>query len=288
VASACSGKAGIYHLEIGQDVDVSLVVSGQDRKILHSDSEPVSFEPGTMLVRDLPIAAARQECPPPPEAPPKQDDVRVPTLVGFRETEAAKMLDVVGLAIGDRKTRKNDKKAGIVLEQKPDPDTLLRRGSGVAIVVGVADQTKVPDLFGMTLKEAVAALAEQRLGQGKIDTLADEAHIGRVVGQAPAANILVPPDTAVSITIGMSKERAPDDRTLAELIDAHGAVDAKTTGAAILKRLRAKNMTSLSDLEKVTRLPANEAAKLLGLDDDHNAEVAKAVIARSLAVFRKG
>ncbi|GDY30956.1 Stk1 family PASTA domain-containing Ser/Thr kinase [Gandjariella thermophila] len=92
----------------------------------------------------------------------------------------------------------------------PPPGTQVDKGSTVNVRVGVSPQpVAVPDLTGMTVPEAQAALADKhlQLGQNVQQQVTDDAtKIGKVIDQTPSPGQQIAAGGTVSITIG----KAPD------------------------------------------------------------------------------
>ncbi|MFP3947605.1 MAG: PASTA domain-containing protein, partial [Longimicrobiales bacterium] len=63
--------------------------------------------------------------------------VEMPLLLGLEEEEALNHLDSLGLVVGEVATRfRFGLDQGLVIEQEPDPGTMVERGAPVSIVVG--------------------------------------------------------------------------------------------------------------------------------------------------------
>jgi serine/threonine-protein kinase len=100
---------------------------------------------------------------------------------------------------------------GTVSAQQPGPGTLAKRGSRVAIFIGVPGT--VPDVAGMTLDDAKAALVKNGYQSGNIafttdcvgaaagDTAPCPADEGKVVRTEPEANKDVKPGEAVTLYV---------------------------------------------------------------------------------------
>jgi serine/threonine-protein kinase len=96
----------------------------------------------------------------------------VPSLLGLSPAEAANALADNGLTLRDvqGEGRYDDQvPPGRVARQSPDPRTLVKRDSSVAVVLSLGPQrVKVPDLSRRMLPEAQAALSGTGLALGKI------------------------------------------------------------------------------------------------------------------------
>jgi serine/threonine-protein kinase len=121
----------------------------------------------------------------------------VPSLAGGAGFGAAEeALAAVQLAVARRDVFSETVPRGQVISLQPAPGTQVERGSEVVVQVSKGpDLVAVPDLGGMTLDQAEAALlaADLKLGQ---DCCASN---GRVVGSDPGAGAQVRRGTAVNI-----------------------------------------------------------------------------------------
>jgi beta-lactam-binding protein with PASTA domain len=124
----------------------------------------------------------------------------VPNVVGLAEEAACAPLEAAKLVCDLRVTVPGDP-PGQVVGQAPPADTSVPSGSRVAVQVQrVPEQVRVPDLVGATEDGVCQRLYAAKLtcaptvGGGGVTP-------GRVVGQRPAADSLVPVDSLVSVQI---------------------------------------------------------------------------------------
>jgi serine/threonine-protein kinase len=132
--------------------------------------------------------------------------VTMPNLVGDTRQEAEAKLEELDLDFEVERRRTDEEEPGIVLEQRPDagnrldptdPETL------VTIVVSAPPRTfAVPNLEGMTVEEAEAALEAANLTLGEVTQQNDqEVPEGQILAQSPAAGDEVPRDTPVNVVV---------------------------------------------------------------------------------------
>lgn len=138
----------------------------------------------------------------------------VPALKGLTREEAANQLADHGLAlrkVSDQGRYDDEVPSGHVVQQKPDARTLVKRGSGVLIILSLGPQrVAVPALTGRSLQAAQAALSGSGLGMGKIlGALAPGKEPGTVVEQDPDPEANVAPSTPVDVLLAMA---VPGDR----------------------------------------------------------------------------
>jgi len=115
----------------------------------------------------------------------------MPNLCGLSESEAISRIISLGFEVGEIKYASSSSSAGTVTEQSVAPYTSLELGASVSITVSSGDshtQRLVPDLYGLTLDEAVSRLGECGLVLGNvyyIGSTAPDDISARVVSQSP-------------------------------------------------------------------------------------------------------
>ena len=136
---------------------------------------------------------------------------QVPTLVGLPERDA--LARAAGLAIGVERVVyvSVDRPVGLVVAQRPEAGTVLGQGEALTIEVsrGVdGNPIDLPDVRGMTLDEARAALAEA--GVRRVDAVAADLSFDRpntVTDQRPMAGTEVMPSTPVTLVYALEGTR---------------------------------------------------------------------------------
>jgi serine/threonine-protein kinase len=68
----------------------------------------------------------------------RNDQVKVPNVVGMNRAQAARALQAAGLSVGSVKEEVSEKPPGTVLSTDPQADTPVRSGSAVNLVVAKA------------------------------------------------------------------------------------------------------------------------------------------------------
>ncbi|HET9672162.1 MAG TPA: Stk1 family PASTA domain-containing Ser/Thr kinase [Actinomycetota bacterium] len=144
--------------------------------------------------------------------------VTMPNLVGKERAEAEERLNELGLTYEIERRRTEEEEPGIVLDQRPDAgnsvDPAATEEDPVTIVVSQAPRTfVVPNLEGMTVEEAEAALAAAHLVLGEQTTQNDQdIPEGQIISQSPAAGDEAPRDTPVNVVVsaGPSVVIVPD------------------------------------------------------------------------------
>jgi serine/threonine-protein kinase len=119
----------------------------------------------------------------------QQREVLVPELVGLDQEEAALELERIGLRLlTGEEVFDETVAAGMVLEQDPLPLKPVRRGRPVRVMLSAgAPLTRVPDLSGLSLRQAELALGRGGLRLGRVARSYDPDGPLGVVAQRPHA-----------------------------------------------------------------------------------------------------
>jgi beta-lactam-binding protein with PASTA domain len=137
----------------------------------------------------------------------------VPKVEGLSRAEAAAVLADQGLQLrGVEGSGRYDEKvpAGHIARQRPDPRTLVKRGSGVTVVLSKGPQrVEVPELAGKSLPAAQAALSGEGLALGQIMGAfgREESTPGSVLVQDPDPGANIAPSTPVDLTLVVAVPR---------------------------------------------------------------------------------
>lgn len=166
----------------------------------------------------------------------KDEEVKVPNVVGKTEDEAKKELNGAGLGFKvDERKESNKYEAGTVSEQKTEAGKKVKKNTTIHVVVSsalVGDKIKVPDVSGMSEDDARSAL--QREGFKKIATpqyeYSDSVAEGDVIGTTPAANAEATKDTEIVMRVSKGTEK----KTVPNLI---GMMDADAQNAILAEGL---------------------------------------------------
>lgn len=133
--------------------------------------------------------------------PPK---VSVPRLVGMKEQDALVRLGQVGLRPKEV-FRPTAKPKDVVVSQKPEEATELRRGGQVTLVIDSgAQQVVVPDLTGKSVADAQAALDRLGLDSTKTEVTSDQP-AGTVVDQSPKPDGKAAKGSLVTLSVAKAR-----------------------------------------------------------------------------------
>ncbi|MBE6556190.1 MAG: PASTA domain-containing protein [Ruminococcaceae bacterium] len=122
----------------------------------------------------------------------------VPPLWGLTEAEAAYALQAAQLSMGEVLYRTSDRPAGTVIAQSAKAGESLEVGSTVTVTVSAGqafEERTVPDLFGLTLPQAEAALAACGLVIGQTFSVQSGIPTGTVIAQS------IPPHTVITSAV---------------------------------------------------------------------------------------
>ena len=133
----------------------------------------------------------------------------VPVVEGLSRGEAAARLADQGLRLRgvENEGRYSEKvPVGHVVRQNPDARTLVKRGSGVTVVLSKGPQrVEVPELGGKTLPAAQAALSGSGLTVGRLlGAFSTTAATGSVLGSDPGLGAAIPPSTPVHVFLSLN------------------------------------------------------------------------------------
>jgi serine/threonine-protein kinase len=131
-------------------------------------------------------------------------EARVPDLASLSESQAEQALRTVGLKLSRAGERFDPAvPSGLVLSQDPAPQTVVRTGRRVSVMVSLGEEfSTVPRLFGSSLRSARVLVERSGLTVGGV-TRAPSDEVGRdlVAGSDPPAETVLPRATPVSLLV---------------------------------------------------------------------------------------
>jgi len=133
---------------------------------------------------------------PPPPAPVR---IVVPRLEGRDQMAATRMLEAVGLHVGEVGRQPSDGPRDTVVQQSPVAGTPVQPGAPVQIWLAAPRPATVPELRGRDRAGAAEALTSARLVLGEIGERPSDDPSGTVVGQSPSAGTVVRPGLPVQV-----------------------------------------------------------------------------------------
>lgn len=118
------------------------------------------------------------------------EEIEMPDLTGLSKSDAEAQLKKMGLKLGSVYEKYSNEEAGTVIKQDPKAGTKISRGQTVDITVSKGKQShkvSVPDVTGVSLDAAKAALQSRGLKVGSVSKQESRQAAGTVVSQSPAS-----------------------------------------------------------------------------------------------------
>ena len=134
----------------------------------------------------------------------------VPYVTGLDVKDAEELLAREDLKFEEMYFNTDDVKVNIVMVQKPEADTVVRKGDTVMLSVSSGpSQLTMPDVMGMNVEDAKTLLKSYGFLPDFERVINGDYPIDTVVSQTPAANEKVDKDTPVSISYSGGKTTVP-------------------------------------------------------------------------------
>ena len=133
-------------------------------------------------------------------------DITMPDITGMTLDQARTRLKSLGLVIGKITTASDDSKEdGVILMQSPPGDSKVTKGATVDVTVNRVKSKKVelPNLVGMTVKDAKDALTSLGLNVGAISGAGDDTAV--ITQQSPEAGSSLDANTSGALTAEAKK-----------------------------------------------------------------------------------
>lgn len=134
-------------------------------------------------------------------------EVRVPEVIGLRESQARDRLEEAGLN-AEVERRNSREPRGTVMDQDPAANERVEEDSTVQLIVSRGPrQVTVPSLEGLTEEEAAAALEDADLRLGEVtEESSEEVEEGLVIDQDPSPDDRVDIRSVVDIVVSSGPE----------------------------------------------------------------------------------
>ncbi len=140
-------------------------------------------------------------------------DITVPDLTDLTVDQARQRLKDVGLVVGKITQQSVDgKKDGVVIAQSPSGDSKVSKGTTIDLVVNKAKakKVKVPNLVGMTLKDARDTLNNAHLGVNQVAGSVEEKSV--VVEQSIKAGDEIDEGSTLNLTTESKEEKKKSEK----------------------------------------------------------------------------
>jgi serine/threonine-protein kinase len=137
-----------------------------------------------------------------------KEKVAVPDVTGQSLDNARTALGDIGLRVGKLTQEESAEDPGTVLDQSPAKDKQVAKGTAVDLTVAKA--VKVPDVSDKTEDDAKTELEDAGFKvKVRSQTVTDQAQVGVVVDQTPAADEQRPKGSTVTIVVGQAATATP-------------------------------------------------------------------------------
>ena len=140
-------------------------------------------------------------------------DITVPDLSDLTVDQARQRLKDVGLVVGKITQQSVDgKKDGVVIAQSPSGDSKVSKGTTIDLVVNKAKakKVKVPNLVGMTLKDARNTLSNAHLGVNQVAGSVEEKAV--VIEQSIKAGDEIDEGSTLNITTEFKEDKKKSEK----------------------------------------------------------------------------
>lgn len=166
-------------------------------------------------------------------------DITVPDLSGLSLEQARQRLKDIGLVVGKITQQSMDGKPdNVIIAQTPSGDSKVAKGTTVDVVVNKAKAKKVkmPDLIGMTLKDARDVLASHNLGVNQIVGSIEEKSV--VTNQSTKSGDEIDEGTAINLTTEFKEEKKKEGSKQSSSNRTKGTVDVTVPSGSKKQELR--------------------------------------------------
>ena len=134
----------------------------------------------------------------------------VPNVIGLDVKDAEELLNREDLKFEEMYFNTDDVKANVIMVQKPEADSVVRKGDTVILSVSSGpSQLTMPDVVGMNAEDATAILQSYGFTITRDRVISSDFATDTVVSQTPAANEKLNKETPVNISISGGKTTVP-------------------------------------------------------------------------------
>lgn len=140
-------------------------------------------------------------------------DITVPDLTDLTVDQARQRLKDLGLVVGKITQQSVDgKKDGVIIAQSPSGDSKVSKGTTIDLVVNKAKakKVKVPNLVGMTLKDARDTLSNIQLGVNQVSGSVEEKSV--VIEQSIKAGDEIDEGSTLNLTTEFKDDKKKSDK----------------------------------------------------------------------------
>ncbi|MFO3715940.1 Stk1 family PASTA domain-containing Ser/Thr kinase [Anaerococcus cruorum] len=146
--------------------------------------------------------------------------VEVPMVLNLDQEQAVNELERRGLKANISRTEESDEyEIGKVMDQDPEQNTKVERGTVVNLVISGGREVEVPDLRNMTLSQADETLKEIGLRLGRTNSQAsDNVEKDLIITQNPRASSKQQAGTEIDVTVSTGPDQRVDTVEVPNLV----------------------------------------------------------------------
>lgn len=137
---------------------------------------------------------------------PPTDTMEVPNLIGVSKEEAEETIRDLGFKLGTVVDQKSMTTPGLVINQSPEAYSRAAKGAAINIVISKVSITKVPNVIGVGLENAIATLSSASLKAGKVIERESPSTPKTVISQSITAGTQVPINTSIDLVVAKPEE----------------------------------------------------------------------------------
>lgn len=130
------------------------------------------------------------------------EKVIIPVLSGLEFTKAKQIIDRIGLVISDIDSIYSDSVSeGKIIRTIPEPETEVKKGDGIKIVISRGIVLKSPNLIGLKLAEVKDILKRSNLVLGTVTEIEGTGEKGTVIVQDPQPDQVVNAGDTINLMV---------------------------------------------------------------------------------------
>jgi len=247
----------IGNLEVSLKTNVSLDEQGEIAYQLPAVGEATSSEGLSTINFSL--------RPVPKVEPPAPDTVEVPNLIGLDRDAAIQIVNEANLSVGKVTERSSPTRSGTVIGQTPESYARAPVGTRVDLIVSKVNKTKVPNLIGIELENALKLIENASLIGGDIAGMESVSTPRTVISQSITAGATVSIGSKIDLVIAKPEEtKVPNSlgKTLEEAQSALEAAKLRTGRVDYEASGQPPNVVIKQSPEPNTAVPSNETVDL--------------------------
>jgi len=247
----------IGNLEVSLKTNVSLDEQGEIAYQLPAVGEVTSSEGLSTINFSL--------RPVPKVEPPPPDTVQVPNLIGLDRDAAIQIVNEANLSVGTVTERSSPTRPGTVIGQTPESYARAPVGTTVDLIVSKVNKTKVPNLIGIELENALKLIENASLTVGDIAEMESVSTPRTVISQSITAGATVSTGSKIDLVIAKPEEtKVPNilGKTLEEAQSALEAAKLRTGRVGYEESGQPPNVVIKQSPEPNTAVPSNETVDL--------------------------